>query len=107
MNDTEHIERLRQAIMRYRELITLLHATVDKGERAYEELFADYSATQREAAKEKDLQWQIAARLLSSCDEAGANAELRAFQNAALAMRIEARNFERDFEQVYDILAEL
>lgn len=95
MTNTEQIEKLRQGIMRLRELLDLLHAELDEGEQAYVRLFADCSPEDRATLKEKDLQRQAA---LSLVDDSSP------LRDAALHLRYVARNLERDFEQLHDNL---
>lgn len=93
MDYDEQIERARQAIMRFRELLDLMTAELAEGERAYKVLFAQCTPEQIATLKEKDLQGIAAIYLLDDRSALG---------DAALHLRIAARNVERDFEQLYD-----
>ncbi|MFN8447103.1 MAG: hypothetical protein U0521_00520 [Anaerolineae bacterium] len=93
MNYEEQLERARQAIMRFRELLDLLNAELEQSERNYEQLFARCTPEERETLKEKDLQLRAAIHLLDNRAALG---------DAALHMRFITRNLERDFEQLYD-----
>ncbi len=93
MNYEEQLERARQGIMRFRELLDLLHAEIDEAERRYADLFAQCTPEERETLKEKDLQLRAAIPLVEDPAPLG---------DAALHMRYITRNLERDFEQIYD-----
>ncbi len=95
MADAEQIEKLRQGIMRLRELLDLLRADLETGEQAYARLFADCTPEDRATLKEKDLQRQAALALLDNSSP---------LRDAALHLRFAARNLERDFEQLHDNL---
>ena len=98
MDYEEQLERARQAIMRFRELLDLLHVELDDAERNYGELFAQCTPEERETLKEKDLQLRAAIPLIDNASP---------LADAALHMRFITRNLERDFEQLYDnIVAE-
>lgn len=98
MDYEEQLERARQGIMRFRELLDLLHAELDDAERNYTSLFAQCTPEERETLKEKDLQLRAAIPLVDNPSPLG---------DAALHMRFVTRNLERDFEQLHDnIMAE-
>ena len=60
MDDEELLEKIRQAIMRYRELLDLVHQRMAQGEPRYERLFSDLPATMSETLPEKALQREAA-----------------------------------------------
>jgi hypothetical protein len=93
MEYTEEVERARQAIMRFRELLDLMRAELEAGERNYELLFSKCTPEEIETLKEKDLQRRAAIHLLDDPSALG---------DAAFHLRYVTRNLERDFEQVYD-----
>ncbi|HVU15167.1 MAG TPA: hypothetical protein VHD90_28030 [Phototrophicaceae bacterium] len=93
MAASEDIEKMRQGIMRFRELLDLMRDQLEEGERAYAQLFAHRSAEEKTALKEKELQGRAALDLLDDPSPLG---------NAAVNLRFAARNLERDFEQLYD-----
>jgi hypothetical protein len=95
MTDTEQIEKLRQGIMRFRELLDLLHAELNTGEQAYVQLFAHCTPEEKAALKEKDLQRRAALALIDDSS---------ALRDAALHLRFVTRHLERDFEQLHDNL---
>jgi hypothetical protein len=95
MADREQIEKVRQEIMRFRELLTLLREKLDKGERAYSGLFSSFSPEEIAGTKEKDLQWKAAEKLLD--DDS-------ALRKAVLQMHFDTREMERAFEELYGII---
>ncbi|MBZ0290615.1 MAG: hypothetical protein K8I30_23525 [Anaerolineae bacterium] len=92
MTNPEEIEKMRQAIMRYRELLDLLQIRMNAANADYERLFAHLSPEERAKKPEKDLQGLAALEVLNDRD---------AFQRAVMRMQFAARDFEREFEQVY------
>jgi hypothetical protein len=92
----DDIEKVRQAIMRFRELLTLMGHKVADGERAYAGLFDAPPLGTMTASKEKDRQWELAAYLVH---------DTTALNKAVLQARFDARDMERAFEELYDILA--
>lgn len=95
MEEAEQQEKIRQAIMRCRELLNLLQGSTAGGERAYEALFAGLSAEQL-ALPEKQRQGE-AARL--------ALADLEPLRALVLRLRFDMHNLERGFEELYDNIA--
>jgi hypothetical protein len=93
MSDQEQVERVRQQIMRLRELLTLMSNTVGKAERDYARLFSSFSKEEKADLKEKDLQWKLAERMVG---------DLTPLKNTAMELRFNARDLERNFEQLYD-----
>ncbi|MFN8417733.1 MAG: hypothetical protein U0528_00565 [Anaerolineae bacterium] len=92
----EHIEKVRQEVMRFRELLNIMRLRLDEGERAYDNLFAKRSAEEKSTLKEKDLQWRVAEQLIADDEET-------LLRDAALHMRFHARDLERAFEELYNI----
>jgi hypothetical protein len=90
---SEDVEKMRQAIMRFRELLDLMKLEVEEGEEAYKQLFAICSTEDLATLKEKELQRQAAYSLMD---------DPSVLSKAALHLRFVARNLERDFEQLYD-----
>lgn len=95
MATSEEIEKLRQAIMRYRELLLLMRETLEGGERAYTALFSGVSPDDKATLKEKDLQWSLAEQMIGDVSD---------MSKAVLRLRLGARHLERDFETLYDIV---
>lgn len=95
MTNREDIEKVRQEIMRFRELLNIMTKNVQDGERAYASLFNALSEEDKKSLKEKDLQWKAAELIIN---------DLTAFGNAVLGMRFKARELEKCFEELYDII---
>jgi hypothetical protein len=90
------IEKVRQEIMRFKELLGVMRGNLEDGERTYAKLFADFSAEEMAGTKEKDLQWKLAERMVDDVSVLGTSAG---------QMRFRARNLERAFEELQDIIA--
>jgi chromosome segregation ATPase len=95
MHDPEQVEKVRQAIMRYRELLDLLKARTETAERRYAALFSELDEAQR-ALPEKLQQREAALRALD---------DLEPLRRAALRMHFDLRDLERAFEEVYGNIA--
>lgn len=95
MASNEEIERMRQAIMRFRELLDIAQLRVQDGERAYDHLFAGFTPEQLAATKEKDLQWLLAEDLLDDPKMLG---------NAVMQAQYDMQDMERAFEELYHII---
>ncbi len=96
MPNREDIEKVRQEIMRLRELLTIMRGRLDQGERAYDALFSGFSPEERAGIKEKDLQWKLAETLVG---------DTSSLMKAVLHMWFAARELERSFEELHDIIA--
>lgn len=94
--DDEPIEKVRQAIMRYRELLEQLKVRLANAERAYEALFKDVSEEQRSSLPHKALQREAAVIALE---------DLTPLRNAALRMQFDMRDLEHGFEELYNNIA--
>ena len=97
MPTSEDIEKVRQEIMRFHELLNIMRENLKAGERAYTQLFSNCSPEEMKTMKEKDLQWKVAEQTVSVGDVS----PLRA---AVSRMRFDARNLERAFEELHDII---
>jgi hypothetical protein len=95
MANDETIERIRQQIMRFRELLAIMRARLDSAERAYDGLFSAFSPEDRRDMKEKDLQWKVAQTMVE---------DVSRLSTAVLQARYDARDLERAFEELYDII---
>ena len=95
MTDREEIEKVRQEIMRFRELLNIMRQKLEDGEQAYTQLMSKYSAEDAKSLKHKDLQWKIAEQIIH---------EPSALSNAVIRARFDARELERNFEELYDII---
>lgn len=94
MQDREAVEKVRQEIMRFRELLTIMRGNLESGERSYAKLFSRFSAEEMAAGKEKDMQWKAA--------EAMGPDEISALGGSVMQMRFHARELEKNFEELYD-----
>lgn len=97
MTQEEQVERVRQAIMRYRELLDLLHNQLENSERRYASLFDQLTEEQRASLPEKLRQREAALWAL---------ADMEPLRRAVLRMRFSMRDMERDFEQIYNHIAD-
>ncbi len=98
-DEIEKVEKVRQQIMRFRELLNVMREKLDDGERAYAKLFSSFSPEDMaalKAMKEKDQQWKLAENMVS---------DVSPLDKAVLQMRFETHNLERAFEELYDIIA--
>ena len=95
MAEREDIEKVRQEIMRFRELLDIMRGKLDDGERAYAQLFAKCDPEDVQRLKTKDLQWKAAEQVID---------DLTPLSRAVGQMRFEARNLERAFEELHDII---
>jgi hypothetical protein len=93
MATAEKIEKTRQAIMRFRELLDLLTREIETAEAAYWQLFANLTPEEMATLKEKELQRLVATSMVG---------DPSALADAALHMRFVGRNLERDFEHLYN-----
>ena len=96
MTEQEDIERVRQAIMRFRELLTLMGEKLKDGELAYTQLFSKCTAEDVQRLKPKDLQWQVAEQLID---------DLPPLRQSVGQMYYETRTLHREFEELYSIIA--
>lgn len=95
MASHEEIEKFRQGIMRFRELLDIMRMHLAEGEKAYEGLFAKYVPDERDSMEVKKLQWLIAERILEQPSE---------LTRAIMQIQFDARELERAFEELYDNL---
>ena len=95
MADAEALEKARQAIMRFRELLDIMRQQLSAGEEAYARLFAMLDPAETDGRAVKEVQ-RLAAH------EVAANPE--PLRRAALGQGFGCRNLERDFIQVHDAL---
>jgi len=96
MATSEDVEKVRQGIMRFRELLDLMQDRLEEGERAYARLFSECSPEDKNHMKTKDLQWKAAESMVD--DPSG-------LRKAALYQRGYARELERAFEELHDNIA--
>lgn len=93
MHDPQQVEKMRQAVMRLRELLDIMGGQLAEGERAYAGLFATLDPAATANLREKERQGLAALQLLDNPAALG---------DVALQMRFVSRELERDFEQLYD-----
>jgi hypothetical protein len=95
MSERERIEKVRQEIMRFRELLNIMRLRLEDGERNYNSLFANLPPADIQTLKTKDLQWKLAETLVD---------DLSSLSRAVVHTRYDARQLERDFEELYNII---
>ena len=95
MTNAENVEKVRQEIMRFRELLNIMRLKLDEGERAYAQLFSNITPEEKESLKEKDLQGKVAQEIID---------DLTPLSKAVLNARFSARELERAFEELYNII---
>lgn len=81
--------------MRLNELLGLMRGKLTDGERAYNSLFAGFTPDEIAAMKHKDLQWKLAEQMDS----------LTPLKQAVAKMRFDARELEKAFAELCDIIA--
>jgi hypothetical protein len=95
---SETHETIRQAIMRYRELMDVLGGRLEASERAYAALFAHLPAQLQARTGDKDAQTEAARVLLT---ETG----LEPLQRGVLQMYYDLRDLERAFDDLHGNIA--
>lgn len=98
MTMPEELERARQAIMRYRELLDILRLRLEEGEQRYSRLFAHLSPEETAGKPEKERQRLAAYDVLR---------DSTALERAVLQSQFDARDLEREFEHLHHIIVEL
>ncbi len=91
----EQIEKVRQEIMRFRELLNIMRLKLDESERDYARLFANCSPEDKQRLKEKDLQWLVATQIVG---------DLKGLSRMAATAQFNAREMMRAFEELHDII---
>ncbi|MCC6905790.1 MAG: hypothetical protein IT326_08120 [Anaerolineae bacterium] len=89
----ENIEKARQAIMRFRELLNIMQGRLHEGEHYYARLFDNCSEEDRANLQTKLLQ-RVAAH--------DVRADPTPLRRAALKMRFSSRELEKAFEELHD-----
>ncbi len=89
----EELEKARQGIMRMRELLDILRARVDEGERAYQQFFAELSPEDTAGLKEKEIQRLAAYAIVDDRSQ---------IMNPALHLCFVLRDLANEFEQIHD-----
>ena len=95
MESSEALEKARQEIMRFRELLDILKLKLESGERNYTKLFAQLPPESLQGLPEKEQQRQAAYAVLEDSTE---------LSKAVLSMRLELRDMSRAFEELYDTI---
>lgn len=95
MATPEEIERVRQAIMRFRELLDIAQERLNAGERAYNKLFANCSPEDKANLQEKALQGLVASQIVD---------DTTALRKSLMSVRYDLNDIGRELEQVHDIL---
>jgi hypothetical protein len=97
MTQSERLEKARQAVMRFRELLDLMESTLEQSEARYAGLFDGLSA---EAVNlpEKERQREAARTVLD---------DTKTLEDAVLSAQFSARDYEREFEALYNRIYEL
>lgn len=95
MTTAEDIEKVRQEIMRFRELLNIMRKNLEYGERTYANLFSGIPPEEVAGTKEKDLQWKLAEKMVADTSQ---------LSRFALQMRFAARDLEKAFEELHDII---
>lgn len=94
---TERHEKIRQAVMRYRELLDVLADRHAANERAYAALFSGIAPETLARLPEKDTQGEAARLLIEN--------GLDPIQRGVLQMYYDLRDLERAFDDLYGNLA--
>jgi hypothetical protein len=95
MTHEENVERVRQMIMRFRELLDIMRQKLDTGDRSYEALFAPLDPEKTKGLREKDIQGLLARQLIH---------DLTPLSVAVANIHWESREMERAFAELYDII---
>jgi hypothetical protein len=95
MTHEENVERVRQMIMRFRELLDITRQQLDASDRAYEALFASLDPEQTKGLREKEIQRLLAQQMIH---------DLTPLSVAVGNTRFELREMERAFVELYDII---
>lgn len=95
MTHEENVERVRQMIMRFRELLDIMRQTVDAGDKVYAALFKALDPEKTNGLREKDIQRLLAQQMIQ---------DLTPLSVAVGNVRFDAREIERAFAELYDII---
>jgi hypothetical protein len=95
VSENERIEKTRQAIMRFQELLDIMASNLADGRAAYQRLIAAFTSPETVGLPEKEIQ-RLAA--------IGMGADLSALSGAVLQQRFNARTLEQDFEALYEAI---
>jgi hypothetical protein len=95
MANAEDIEKVRQEIMRFRELLNIMRKELENGERTYAKLFSSFTPEEMAGTKEKDLQWKLAEKMID---------DLSPLRRSVGNVRFHTRELDRAFAELYDII---
>lgn len=95
MSQEEDVEKVRQAIMRYRELLDVLNARIHQAEKRYQALFAVIPA-EKKTLPLKALQREAALLALD---------DMEPLRKATLAVYYDLHDMTKAFEEVYNNIA--
>ncbi len=95
-HDAEALEKARQEVMRFKELLDVAEQQFKEGATLYDKLFAQLTEGER-MLPEKERQRIAASAVLKDAST---------LKQATLHMQFVARNLERDFEELYGIILE-
>jgi len=94
----EQIEKVRQEIMRFHELLNIMRQNLEAGERAYGQLFSNCSPEDIKTMKEKDLQWKVAEQMVSGVSQ------ISQLRKATADLWFYTRELEKGFEELHGII---
>jgi ADP-ribose pyrophosphatase YjhB (NUDIX family) len=95
MSEEQDVEKVRQAIMRYRELLDVLNARIQQAEKRYEALFVAVAA-EKKTLPVKALQREAALLALD---------DMEPLRKATLAIYYDLHDMTKAFEEVYNNIA--
>lgn len=96
MATPEELEKARQVIVRFRELLDIMHQSIEDAEAAYAELFASLPPEQLETIRERELQSMAAHDLVKDPSVLG---------KALLQLRLDAKDLSKAFEELYSAIS--
>lgn len=91
----DNIERVRQQIMRFHELLDVTQARLDEQRRDYEALFASLPVDAIAGLREKDAQWKLAEAMLD---------DTTPLQKAVLRARFDCRELMHAYDELHGII---
>lgn len=95
MASHEKIERVRQQIMRFQELLELTRHQLEQSQQAYDALFDHCATADRQTLPIKQQQWKIAEQIVDD------PAELR---DAVLNTHFNLREMKKAFSELHDLI---
>ena len=95
MTDRDQTEKVRQEIMRFRELLDIMQERLTAAEHQYTKLFEGLSPQEVEGMKEKDVQWKLAETMLD---------DTTPLRQAVGRTQFDCRELMKAFEELYGII---